>query len=72
MPGVIFTGLQSTATTTDVLLEVLESLHKTYGHGVVEDAFTKDESVQIDVDVEIIEDGENCYRIGGRNEGSKM
>lgn len=41
------------------------------GHGVVQNTLTKDEGVQLGVDVEGVEDGEHSDGVSGRDEGSK-
>lgn len=41
------------------------------GHCVIQDTLSKDDRVQLGVDFELVEDGENSDWIGGRQDGAK-
>ena len=47
-------------------------LHKNYGNSIVKNAFAEDEGIEVDVNIEVVEDGENGDRIGGGDESSKV
>ena len=47
-------------------------LYKNYGNGVVEHTLPKDKGIEVDVHIEIVEDGEDGDRVCGRDQGSKV
>ena len=56
------------------MIEVLSItyLNKNNGNGVVQYALAKDKSVEVDVDIEVVEDGEDGDRVGGGDEGAEV
>merc|ERR1719461_1952430 len=72
MPGVVFTACQCCAATTHIFLEVFQCLYKNYGNRVVQNTFPEDKGIEVDVDIEIVEDGEDGDRVRGRDQGSKV
>ena len=47
-------------------------LYKDYGNCVVQHTLPEDESIEVDVHIEIIEDGEDGDRVRGRDQGSEV
>ena len=47
-------------------------LYKDYGNCVVQHTLPEDESIEVDVHIEIVEDGEDCDRVRGRDQGAKV
>ena len=46
--------------------------NKDYGNGVVEHTLPEDKGIEVDVHIEIVEDGEDGDRVRGRDQGSKV
>ena len=47
-------------------------LHKNNGNSIVQHALAKDKGIEVDVNIEVIEDGEDGNGVGGRDEGTKV
>ena len=47
-------------------------LHKNNSNCIVQHALAKDKGIKVDVNIEVIEDGEDGDGVGGRDEGTKV
>ena len=56
----------------DVLLVVLEGTRHDHGNGVVQHGLAEDERVQVDVDVQVVEEGKDRDGVRGGDHGAEM
>ena len=47
-------------------------LHKNNSNCIVQHALAKDKGIEVDINIEVVEDGEDGDRVGGRDEGAKV
>ena len=70
----VFQCLQELSESPKVIDKIVchQYLYKDYGNCVVQHTLPEDESIEVDVHIEIIEDGEDGDRVRGRDQGSEV
>ena len=70
----VFQCLQELSESPKVIDKIVchQYLYKYYGNRVVQNTFPEDKGIKVDVHIEIVEDGEDCDRVRGRDQGAKV
>ena len=70
----VFQCLQELSESPKVIDKIVchQYLYKYYGNRVVQHTLPEDKGIEVDVHIEIVEDGEDGDRVCGRDQGSKV